>query len=103
MRHVVQRNPSEHFGQNPFSYTSSMFTRRPTIAAARCRLPSVMSFFGSSSRFTWVRLVFSSTAILFFEIFFLHRLGKLPRHDLLDRPHLHFLKDALHLEEVVDA
>ena len=31
-------------------YTSSMFTRRPTIAAARCKLPSVISFFGSSSR-----------------------------------------------------
>ena len=24
-------------------YTNSTFTRRPTIAAARCRLPSVMS------------------------------------------------------------
>ena len=46
-------------------YTNSTFTRRPTIAAARCRLPSVMSLFGSSSRSTWVRLVFSSVAILF--------------------------------------
>ena len=41
-----------------------------TMAAARCRLESVMSFFGSSSRSTWVRLVLSSTAILFLEIFF---------------------------------
>jgi len=45
--------------------------RRPTIAAARCRLESVMSFFGSSSRSTWVRLVLSIAAILFLEIFFL--------------------------------
>ena len=30
-------------------YTNSTFTRRPTIAAARCKLPSVMSFFGSST------------------------------------------------------
>ena len=29
-----------------------------------------MSFFGSSSRSTWVRLVFSSVAILFLEMFF---------------------------------
>ena len=50
-------------------YTNSTFTRRPTIAAARCKLPSVMSFFGSSSRSTWVRLVFSSVAILFLEMF----------------------------------
>src|ERR1039457_4403000 len=51
-------------------YTSSIVTRRPTIAAARCRLPRVMSFFGSRIRSTWVRLVLSSAAILFFEIFF---------------------------------
>jgi hypothetical protein len=50
-------------------YTNSTFTRRPTIAAARCKLPSVMSLFGSSSRSTWVRLVFSSVAILFLEMF----------------------------------
>ncbi len=30
-------------------YTNSTFTRRPTIAAARCKLPSVISFFGSST------------------------------------------------------
>src|ERR1039457_959965 len=51
-------------------YTSSIVTRSPTIAAARCRLPSVMSFFGSRIRSTWVRLVLSSAAILFLEIFF---------------------------------
>jgi len=38
-------------------YTSSIETRRPTIAAARCRLESVMSFFPSSSRSTCERLV----------------------------------------------
>ena len=52
------------------AYTSSIVTRRPTIAAARCRLDSVMSSFALRSRSTCVRLVFSSVAILFFEIFF---------------------------------
>ena len=33
-------------------YTNSIDTRRPTIAAARCRLPSVMSFLGSRIRST---------------------------------------------------
>src|ERR1022692_3168755 len=51
-------------------YTSSIVTRSPTIAAARCRLPRVMSFFGSRIRSTWERLVLSSAAILFLEIFF---------------------------------
>ena len=50
-------------------YTSSIETRRPTIAAARCKLDSVMSFFGSRSRSTCVRLVLSNVAILFLEIF----------------------------------
>src|SRR6266851_764017 len=45
-------------------------TRRPTIAAARCRLESVMSFLGSSSRSTWVRLVLSSMAIRALDMFF---------------------------------
>jgi len=36
----------------PFPYTGSIITRRPTIAAARCRLPRVMSFFGSRIRST---------------------------------------------------
>src|SRR6266481_3422600 len=53
----------------PGRYTSSIVTRRPTIAAALCRLPSVISFFGSSRRSTCVRLVLSSVAILFLEIF----------------------------------
>ena len=51
-------------------YTSWIVTRRPTMAAARCRLDSVMSFFASSSRSTCVRLVFSSVAMRFFDIFF---------------------------------
>ncbi len=50
-------------------YTNSIITRRPTIAAARCRLPRVISFFGSRSRSTCERLVFSNAAILFLEIF----------------------------------
>ena len=33
-------------------YTSSIVTRRPTIAAARCRRESVISLFGSSIRST---------------------------------------------------
>ena len=59
--------PKGSVAQRP--YTNSTFTRRQTIAADRCRLPSVMSFFGSSSRSTWGRLVFSSVAILFLEMF----------------------------------
>jgi hypothetical protein len=55
--------------RNPL-YTSSIKTRRPTMAAARCRLERVMSFLASSSRSTCVRLVFSSPAIFFFDIFF---------------------------------
>ena len=51
-------------------YTSWIVTRRPTMAAARSRLDSVMSFFASSSRSTWVRLVLSSVAMRFFDIFF---------------------------------
>jgi predicted permease len=50
-------------------YTSSIVTRRPSIAAARCRLDSVMSFFGSSRRSTCVRLVFNSAAMRAFDIF----------------------------------
>ena len=90
------------FDQRP--YTNSTFTRRPTIAAARCRLPSVMSFFGSSSRSTWVRLVFSSVAILLLgDVLLLHGLGELPRDDLLDRLRLRFLEDAFLLKEGIDA
>ena len=37
--------------------TSSIETRRPTIAAARCKLASVISLVGSSSRSTGLRLV----------------------------------------------
>src|SRR5713101_3541717 len=39
------------------------------MAAARCRLESVMSFFGLRSRSTWVRLVLRSVAIRFLDIF----------------------------------
>jgi hypothetical protein len=49
--------------------TNLIVTRRPTIAAARCRLASVMSSFALRSRSTFVRLVFSSLAILFFDFF----------------------------------
>jgi len=81
-----------------------MFTRRPAMAAARCRLPRVMSFFWSSRRSTWERLVLSSVAHLALgDFLLLHRLGKLPRDDLLDRPRLRLLEDALLLEEVVNA
>ena len=51
-------------------YTSWIVTRRPTMAAARWRLDSVMSSLASSSRSTCVRLVFSSVAMRFFDIFF---------------------------------
>jgi len=40
------------------------------MAAARCRLDSVMSSFALRSRSTCVRLVFSSEVILFFDFFF---------------------------------
>jgi len=50
---------------------SSIETRLPTIAAARCRLRSVISSLESRSRSTWERLVFSIVAILLFEILFL--------------------------------
>src|SRR6266478_4897043 len=49
--------------------TNSIITRRPTTAAARCRLERVMSFLGLRSRSTWVRLVLSRVAILFLDIF----------------------------------
>lgn len=49
--------------------TNSIITRRPTIAAARCKLASVMSLFGFNNRSACVRLVFSSAAILFFDVF----------------------------------
>src|ERR1035441_11132842 len=57
-----------------------------------------MSFFGSRIRSTWVRLVFSSAAILFLE-----SLGELPRDDLFHRLRLRLFEDALLLEEVIDA
>ena len=43
--------------------------RRPTTAAARCRLPNAMLFRGSSGRSTCERLVLTSAALLLFEIF----------------------------------
>ena len=46
-----------------------MTTRLPTNPAARCKLDSVMSHFGSSIRSTCDRLVFSKTAIRVLEIF----------------------------------
>jgi len=49
--------------------TNSILTRRPTIAAIRCRLESVMSHFGFNSRPTHVRLVFSTVAIPTFQTF----------------------------------
>jgi hypothetical protein len=51
-------------------YTSSIETRRPTITAAVLKIERVMSFLGSSSRSACMRLVLSSAAILFLEIFF---------------------------------
>src|ERR1022692_1266679 len=45
-------------------------TRCPTKAAARCKLDSVMSHFGSRMRSTCERLVFSKTAMRAVEIFF---------------------------------
>src|SRR6184192_409508 len=44
--------------------------RCPTSAAARCRLDSVMSCFGSRMRSTWERLVLSNAAMRALEIFF---------------------------------
>ena len=50
--------------------TNSITTRCPTKAAARCKLDSVISRFGSRMRSTWERLVFSKTAMRALEIFF---------------------------------
>ncbi len=63
-----------------------------------------MSFFGSSSRSTRVRLVFSSVAILLLgDVLLLHGLRERPCDDLLDRLRLRFLEDALLLQESIDA
>ncbi len=75
MRHAVPktRSSSDIYSCNEPLFTcqaSEIVKRRPTIAAARCRLPSLMSFLGSRIRSTWLRLVFSRMAILFLEIFF---------------------------------
>src|SRR5216683_7234115 len=84
--------------------TSSIITRRPTMAAARCRLESVMSLFGFSSRSTWVRLVLSSVAILIPRYFlFVHGLVELPSDDFLDGLRLRLFKDALLLQEIINA
>jgi hypothetical protein len=56
-------------------YTSSIVTRRPTIAVARCKLESMISFFGSSRQSTCVRLVLSGTAICALDIFLFFMAG----------------------------
>jgi len=64
--------PSAHFARvncPGHRQTNSTTTRRPTKAAARCKLDSVMSRFGSRMRSTCDRLVFSKTAMRALEIF----------------------------------
>src|SRR5687767_12342849 len=78
-----------------------MFTRRPTIAAARCKLPSVMSFFGSSNLGA-ARLEQRGHLVLG-KFLFLHRLDELPRDNFLNRLRLHLLKNALLFEKVINA
>src|SRR5258708_27560398 len=89
---------------SPFpAQTNSIITRCPTNAAARCKLDSVMSRFGSRMRSTWERLVFSNTAMRALEIFFLHRPSQLPHNELLDGLRLRFLKYVFFLQEFVNA
>ena len=65
----IARSRSVRSGLLQYCQTNSIATRRPTKAAARCKLDKVMSRFGSSMRSTCDRLVFSNTAICAFEIF----------------------------------
>ena len=57
-------------GRRRTCQTNSITTRCPTKAAARCKLDSVISRFGSRMRSTWERLVFSKSARRALEIFF---------------------------------
>ena len=50
-------------GQRRCSHANSITARCPTNAAARCKLDSVMSRFGSRMWSTGDRLVFSKTAM----------------------------------------
>jgi hypothetical protein len=66
---VSSPNPFNAISILAFLYNGSITERRPTIAAARWRLESVMSFFGSSRRSTCVGLVLSRAAIRALDIF----------------------------------
>jgi hypothetical protein len=84
------------------AYTSSMMTRRPTIAAALWRLDRVMSSLASRSRSTWVRLVLSRMAMRFLEIFFFF-MASASCEAFLDGLGLRLFDNPLVLEEGVDA
>jgi hypothetical protein len=69
-RDITARSPALARQAVSGCHTSWFMTRRPTMAAARCKLESAMSLLASSGRSSCVRLVFSSLGHGFFGIFF---------------------------------